>query len=91
MNLWNQLKGKKTYIVTAATLLYAVLVLGWGDNNWSAVLPYVFGGLGGATLRHAISTELGRLTAVTISATPVSTEAMEAMNGIEKTLTTPQQ
>lgn len=49
--MWKKLKGKKTFIISAATLVYAVLGVLLGHLEPSAVGPLVVLALTGASLK----------------------------------------
>lgn len=54
-NIINFLDGKKSYIVAAVTFLYAVVIVGWQQNNWSAAFDLILGSGGLASIRAAIN------------------------------------
>jgi hypothetical protein len=49
------LNGKKSYLVSAVSLLYGLVYYGWGNNNWKMAMPYIFGGAFGGAIRAAIA------------------------------------
>jgi len=49
----NFLDGKKTYIVAAATIVYA-LVTGWSTGHWTEAMEMVFAALGFSALRSGV-------------------------------------
>ncbi len=49
------INGKKTYIVAGVTVLYALLVVGWGQNDWHTALPLLLSGGGLGSLRSALA------------------------------------
>ncbi len=55
MNFVNYLKGKKTYITAVVTILFGLVVVGWGQHNWIAGLSLILGGSGLGSFRAAIS------------------------------------
>lgn len=61
------LQGKKTYIVAAATIIYAVVYYGWQLGQWSDAANIALAGLGGMTLRAALAK---LISAVLASQTP---------------------
>jgi hypothetical protein len=54
MKIWETLKGKKTYLVAGATILYAVIVVGWQGHDWRAAAEMVLVSMGMGTLRHGM-------------------------------------
>lgn len=54
-SLWYTLDGYKTYAVALVTVLYAIAVVGIGQNDWNTALPMIFGGSGLGALRHAVA------------------------------------
>ena len=48
------LKGKKSYIVSSATILYALLVVGWQGGDWMQAQKLILGALGLAALRNGM-------------------------------------
>jgi len=52
--LLEQLKGKKTFLVSGTTIAYAVIVVGWGTGDWASANQMVLAALGLAGLRDAI-------------------------------------
>lgn len=61
------LEGKKTYIVALITILYAIVVVGVYQHNWSEVMPFILGSSAIATLRSALSTKLSSVQPTTAS------------------------
>ncbi len=55
------LKGKKSYIVALATVIYAIAYYGWDKNNWPEAANFVLGGTGMATVRAAIAKVEGKV------------------------------
>lgn len=57
---WNWLKGKKTYIISFATVVY-----GWGiqENLWPhyILLDFALGGTGLAAVRHGVSSAMAQV------------------------------
>ena len=45
--------GYKTYLVCAATVIYAVTGMIIGQLEPNMAIPLIFGALGGASLRHS--------------------------------------
>jgi len=54
-NLLSKLNGKKSYIVAAATVAYALVVVGWGTGDWATASELVLAALGLASLRHGVA------------------------------------
>jgi hypothetical protein len=52
---WSALEGKKTYLVAAATIAYAVVVYGWQMNDWKTAMDLILGALGMSAMRHGIA------------------------------------
>lgn len=50
--LWNFLKGKKSYIVSATGVLYALVVVGWQAGDWTSANQMILASLGLAGLKH---------------------------------------
>lgn len=50
-----KLQGRKTYIVAAVTVLYALVVVGWGGGEWHAAAELILAGLGLAGLRDGVA------------------------------------
>lgn len=55
----NYLKGKKTYIVAFGMVVYAVLVLGVGHNDWVGAWQLTLQAAGLAGLRAGVSKAAG--------------------------------
>lgn len=53
--VWNFINGKKTHIIAAAMLLYGLIVVGWGQNDWNTAADIILNALGLSALRHAVS------------------------------------
>lgn len=51
--LWVKIDGYKTYIVCAATLVYAVGYYGIGQNDWATAVSMALGASGLGALRHS--------------------------------------
>jgi len=49
------LQGYKTYIVSGAMVLYAIIVLGWQQNNWNSALEMILTALGISGLRSGVN------------------------------------
>ncbi len=56
-NIVKFLKGKKTYIVAATMIIYAVSAAVLGEMNWQQAVLYIFNGFGLGTLRLAIASK----------------------------------
>lgn len=54
-DLLEKLKGKKSYFIMVATILYAVIIVGWQNGDWSTALELIWGALGFGALRAGIS------------------------------------
>ena len=54
MKVWGALRGRKSYLVALVTIVYAVVVIGWGGSDWNAAAELVLAGLGLGALRHGI-------------------------------------
>ncbi len=52
--LWNKLKGWKTYIACAASIVYAITVIGWQQGDWVMAGEIILKALTFAGIRHAI-------------------------------------
>lgn len=52
--LFGLLSGKKTYIVAIVTVLYAIVVVGIGQNDWSGAVALILGASGLGALRHGV-------------------------------------
>lgn len=53
-NLIEYLKGKKTFFVCAASVLYALSALATGHMDTQAAVEVILAALGGASMRSAI-------------------------------------
>lgn len=53
--MWEFLKGKKTYIVAAMTITYALVVQGWQLGDWASAMDMVFVALGMGSIRHGMN------------------------------------
>ena len=54
--MWAFLQGKKTYIVAAATVVYALAEWWAGTIDQSAAVAMILGAAGMGAIRHGIST-----------------------------------
>lgn len=52
--MWDKLKGRKSYIVAAVTVVYALVAVGWGTGDWSAAAELTLAAAGLGALRHGI-------------------------------------
>jgi len=50
---WKSLEGKKSYLISFVAILYAVVIVGWQQNQWSEAGQLVLGALGLSALRNA--------------------------------------
>jgi hypothetical protein len=48
------LSGKKTYIVAAVAVAYALVVVGWQGGDWGHAQEIVLAALGGSALRAGV-------------------------------------
>lgn len=53
--MWNYLKGKKTYLLSLATVIYFVSAAMTGHLSWHEAINGILGSSFAATLRNAIS------------------------------------
>ena len=50
------LKGKKSYVVGLAVIMYGLYQHFWGDQlSWTETVDYIFGGAGFITIRAALA------------------------------------
>lgn len=56
IDLWQWLKGKKTYFAAAGMILYAILGLALGQLSHDAAMVLFFNALGIAGLKHGQQT-----------------------------------
>lgn len=68
LKLWNALRGAKSYIVAAATVIYGGVELWSGAMTVDQAMAFIFGGSGLAALRHGMS---GTVLAVAEQVLPV--------------------
>lgn len=54
-NLWLKIDGFKTYGISIATVLYAVLYYGVGQHDWATAFSLIFGASGISALRHGVA------------------------------------
>lgn len=52
--LMKMFNGKKTYLVCAVSIAYAVVVVGWQAGDWTASTQMVLAALGAAGLRNGM-------------------------------------
>ena len=50
----NRLDGKKVYIVGVVTILYAVVVVGWQQNDWQQTSQIILAALTAMGFRSAM-------------------------------------
>ena len=51
----NWLRGKKSYFVAGATILYALVIEGWQNGNWALAGQIIWGALGFSALRAGVA------------------------------------
>ncbi len=56
--MWHFLKGKKTYALALIAIVYAVYSVHVGQMDWNTAMEYIFSALGGAGIRHGVSTAM---------------------------------
>ena len=54
-NVVEWLQGKKAYIIAFATIVYAVVIVGWQNGDWEQATNLILGALGLSTLRAGIT------------------------------------
>lgn len=55
MYIWNKIDGYKTYLVAIVSVIYAIVGLGFGHNDWTSAVTMILGSSGLGTLRHGVS------------------------------------
>jgi hypothetical protein len=53
-NILTFLDGKKTFLVSIVTIIYALTVIGWMNNSWNEAMDMIFAALGISALRSGI-------------------------------------
>lgn len=84
--IWNFLDGKKTYISAAATVLYGVVVLGFGNHNWQAAAELVLTSSSVTFVRSAIASnhakQIDQLKAVLAGINQVTATTQAAVSAL---------
>jgi len=58
MKILEFLQGKKSFLIVIATIIYAVVIIGWQGGNWSEAMAIIWAALGFGALRAGISNEV---------------------------------
>ena len=55
------LEGKKSFLISIATIGYAIIVVGWQNGDWTEAMMIIWGALGFSALRAGISNETKKI------------------------------